>query len=162
MNRQVRYGGWFIWLSIVVALMLSMVPLPDSAMWFWPQWTTLVVIYWCVATPARVGIGVGWLVGLLLDVAHGTLLGHHALGLAVVAFIAIKLHQRVRVFPLWQQALTVLVLVAMDQMLVLWVKGIIGTSPQTWTYWMPSLASMLVWPLVYGMLRRSRRRFRIA
>lgn len=155
-------GGKAIALSFVVALILTMLPLPDWAELGRPEWVTLVLVYWCLALPERVGVGIGWLLGLVLDVIHGSLLGQYALGLALVAYLAHLLHQRIRVYPLWQQALTILMLVALQQMLVLWVKGILGQSPNTWFYWLPSLSSCLLWPWTFLMLRDVRRRFQVS
>ena len=121
----------------------------------------MILIYWCMALPQRVGVGVGWSVGLCMDVLTATLLGQRALGLAVVAYLSLKLHQRIRVTPLWQQALTVLVLLLVYQMLALWVLGITGQRPNTWLYWGPSLVSMLLWPWVFIVLRDVRRRFQV-
>lgn len=154
-------GGWIITSTFVVALMLTMLPLPDWAALFRPEWVALVLIYWCLALPDRIGIGIGWTLGLLLDVIKGALLGQHALALALVAYLTIHLHQRIRVFPLWQQALFVLLMVALNQMLVLWVKGIIGQPPGSWLYWLPSLTSMLLWPWVFLILRDLRRTFQV-
>jgi rod shape-determining protein MreD len=97
----------------------------------------------------------------MLDVAHGSLLGQNALALAVVAYLAIRLHQRIRLFPLWQQAVSALLLVTLHLMLVLWVKGATGQSAETWAYWLPALSSMLIWPPVFIILRGLRRGYRV-
>jgi rod shape-determining protein MreD len=149
-------------LSFLVALMLSMLPLPHWATPYRPEWVALVLIYWCLAIPERVGVGIGWFMGLILDVSSGAILGQYALSHAAVAFVALKLHQRVRVFPMWQQAMTVMFLIIMHQVIVLWIKGIIGQQINTLTYWLPSVVSMLLWPWLYILLRDLRRRFRIS
>lgn len=154
-----RHGAWVIVMSFVAALALTILPLPVRVDVYRPEWVALVLIYWCLALPERVGIGIAWGMGLLLDVIKGALLGQHALSLAVVAYIALKLHRRIRVFPIWQQALSVLLLVALQQMLVLWIKGISGQPPWSWTYWLPSLISMLLWPWVFFALRELRWRY---
>lgn len=155
-------GGGIIVLSFVIALMLSIVPLPDWAQLLRPEWVTLVLIYWCLALPERVGVGVGWAVGLLMDVLQGTLLGQYALALALVAFLSLKLHQRVRVFPLWQQMATILMLVVLEQLLVFWIKGITGRAPNVWLYLLPSLTSTLIWPWLFVILRNLRRHFMVS
>lgn len=154
-------GGWIIVGTFILALMLTMLPLPEWAELFRPEWVAMVLIYWCMALPERIGVGIGWTLGLLLDVVKGTLLGQNALALALVAYLTLRLHQRVRIFPLWQQALFVLILVALDQMLVLWVKGVIGQPPGSWLYWLPSLTSTLLWPWVFLILRDLRRQFQV-
>ena len=153
-----KQGGLVIVISFLVALVLTVLPLPDWAINLRPEWTALVLLYWCMALPHRVGVGIGWCVGMLLDVLKGTLLGQHALGMAVIAYLTINLHQRIRVFPLWQQALTVLMLLALYQLLILWFSG---QQPKGWTYWLPSISGMVLWPWVFILLRGVRRYFKV-
>ena len=157
-----KQGGKIIFLTFLFALLLTVVPLPEWARAFRPEFVALVVIYWCLALPSRVNIGVAWIAGLFVDVLTGTLLGQHALALAIVAFVTAKLHKQIRVYPLWQQALTVCTLVALGQLLIVWIKGITGESPQSWTYWAPSVTSALIWPWVFMSLRNIRRKFRVS
>jgi rod shape-determining protein MreD len=162
MALQHHHAGWVIWVSFLVAFMLTTLPLPDWAAPLRPAWVLLALVYWCMALPQRVGVGVGWLVGLALDALTGALLGQNALGLALVAYFTIRLHQRLRIFPLWQQALSVMVLVATYQVFVFWVKGLTGHPPATLAYWLPTLSSALLWPWVLVLLRELRLRFRVA
>jgi len=157
-----RRGGWIIMLTFIAALMLTILPLPDWAIMLRPEWVAMVLIYWCMALPGRVGVGVGWLSGLLLDVLGGTVLGQHALGLALVAFLTLKLYQRIRVFPVWQQSLSVFAFILANQIIVIWIMGIIGNSQYDWSYWLPSITSMLLWPWVFIFLRNTRRRFKVS
>ena len=163
MTTLVRHhGGAIIALTFLVAMALTIVPLPDWARIARPDWVALVLIYWCMALPERVGVGVAWVVGILLDVLTGTLLGEHALALTVVAYLTLKLHQRIRLYPVWQQSITVLVLLALNQLLVLWINGIMGRPTQSWLYWTPSLLGIVLWPLIFAMLRNLRRRFAVS
>ena len=145
--------------TIIVAFMLSMMPLPDWAEAFRPDWVTLVLIYWTMALPANMGVTIAWFAGLMLDVSHGALLGQHALGLVLVIYIIHSQHQRLRVASLLQQAIVIFFLLILKQSLVLWVNGIMGHPPDTWLYFMPSLTSALLWPWVYIILRDLRRKF---
>lgn len=168
MMRRFKSSGpqgnafWVVTWSFILALVLTIVPLPEWAEPFRPEWVTLILIYWCIAIPGRVGVGVGWFSGLLLDVLKGTLLGQYALSLAVVAFVSLKIYRRVRNFPVGQQALMVLILLLLQQTLTLWVRSIIGESPETWMYWMPAFTGMLLWPWVFFILRDVRRRHKIS
>ena len=157
-----HHGGWVIFASFFVAFLLTIFPLPHWLALLRPEWVALVLIYWCMALPQRISVGIGWIAGLLLDVLRAGLLGQQALSLGVIAFITVKLYQRIRVFPVWQQAVSVMVLIALHQILILWVNGITGQPSQTWAYWLPSLSSMLIWPLVYITLRNLRRHFRVS
>jgi rod shape-determining protein MreD len=152
-------GSWIIGLTFVLALMLTALPMPDWAALWRPAWVALVLIYWCMALPSRAGVFMGWSVGLLLDVMTGTLLGQHALALGVTAFIAHKLHRRVRVLPIWQQGVTVFGLVFVFQALVLWINGIKGMPVSLVAYLAAPLVSMLLWPWIFVVLRDARRRF---
>jgi len=156
-----HHGGGIIVTSFVIAFMLTIVPLPSWLSPLRPEWVAMVLIYWCIALPQRVSVGYGWLAGLFVDVLRGALLGQHALGLAVIAYLAVKLHRRIRVFPLWQQALSVMVFVALEQLLVLWVQGMIGQAREGWLYWAPSITSGVLWPWIFLTLRRARRHFRV-
>ncbi len=155
-------GSEIIALSFIGALALTVFPLPDWLAVARPEWVALVLIYWSMALPSRVGVGIAWGLGLMLDVLRVGLLGQNALTLCLIAYITLKLYQRLRVFPLWQQALSVFILVSLSQMLNLWVKGITGQSIDLWTYWLPSFSSMLAWPLVFVSLRALRRKLKVS
>ena len=163
MSLARRRGGGAIVLSLALALMLAIVPLPGWAEMARPEWTLLVLIYWCLAVPNRIGVGYSWLAGLCVDVLTGSLLGEHGLGYALVAFLVVRLHQRIRVYPEWQQAGVVLLLLLLNQLTCLWVLGITGRAPDGMLlYLLPSVVGMLLWPLVFGLLRSYRRRFAVA
>lgn len=154
-------GSGVIWVTLVLAMLLALLPMPVSAQDFRPPWLALVLIYWCLALPQRVGIGWAWVCGLLVDVLSGALLGHHALGLSVMAYLVLQLHQRIRIFPFVQQSFSVLVLLLVERLLSLWVLGTTGQpTPGVW-YWMPALVGAALWPWLYIVLRDVRRRFQV-
>ena len=146
-----------IFTTFVVAFILVSLPSPDWAEQFRPDWISLVLIYWCLATPNRVGVGVGWTAGLLLDVLYGSLLGQQALAKSLIAFLTLKLHLRVRMFPPWQQAMIILLLLVINHLIVLWAKGIAGHPTGNLSSWTPSIVGMAIWPVVFTMLRKVRR-----
>lgn len=156
------HGGIIIVLSFLAAYLLTMLPLPDWLGAVRPYWVAMVLIYWCMALPHRVSVGMGWIAGLLLDITYNSLLGQHALGLALLAFFTVSLHQQVRIFPLWQQSLTVPVFCLVYAAVVLWIKGITGIAPSLGWYLLPALTTALLWPVVFTLLRYIRRYFRVA
>ena len=99
--------------------------------------------------------------GLLVDLVTGTILGQHALSLTVVAYLTQRLHQRIRLFPIIQQAFTVMVLLILHQLLALWISRIIGRPGVPWYFWAPSLLGLLLWPVVFTLLRGLRHSFRV-
>jgi rod shape-determining protein MreD len=153
---------YVIVLSLAVAVVLTILPVPDWAEELRPQWVALTLVYWCLALPDRVGVFWAWSTGLVLDVAAGTLLGQHALSLSVVAYLVVELHPRIRIFPLWQQALSVWVLLLVERLLSLWVIGATGQPTPTLWYWAPTFVGMLLWPWIFIVLRDVRRRFRVS
>jgi rod shape-determining protein MreD len=156
-----HHGGSIIVLTFVVALLLTIMPIPEWARYARPDWVGLVLIYWCLALPDRVGVITGWFAGLLVDLVTGTILGQHALALTIVAYLTQRLHQRIRLFPILQQAFTVMVLLILHQLLALWISRIIGRPSAPWYFWAPSLLGLLLWPVVFVLLRNVRHRFRV-
>jgi rod shape-determining protein MreD len=162
MNLTRHRGGGLITISFVVALALTIVPLPAMLELFRPEWMAMVLIYWCMAVPTRVGVSIGWLVGLVQDVSRDALLGQYALAFALVAFLTLHLHQRLRVFPIWQQALSVCLLIMLECLIVLWIKGLTGQSPGIWKMLIPAFSSLLFWPVIYLLLRHMRRTYQVS
>ena len=162
MIRERRSSAWIIILSFAAAFMLTAMPLPEWAANWRPSWIAMVLIYWCLALPSRVGIGIAWMLGLLLDVQQGNVLGQNALGLSIVAYITLRFHQRIRVFPLAQQAIVVCSYLLLQQFLTLWIRGMMGVPPQDWTFWTPAFTSMLLWPWLFIVLRDLRRKFQVS
>lgn len=159
MTYTKHQGRMVIVATFVFALILTALPMPESAAIWRPSWVALVLIYWCMAVPDQVGVIVGWTAGLLVDVMSGTLLGQHALGLSIVAYVAHRAHRRVRVLPLWRQGITIFVLMFAYQALVLWSNGIRGIPVSAPAYWTSPLVSMFLWPWLFVVLRVIRRRY---
>jgi len=161
MRTSKTNGGNIILLSFLAAFILSMVPLPQFLQAVRPEFVLIVLIYWNIAIPNRIGVGIGWIVGLFFDVSSDALLGQHALTFALIAYLAIKLHQRIRVFPLWQQALTILVLMMFQGTITLWIKGMLGAAPSFSVFILPAISTALFWPIGYIFMRQLRRYYQI-
>lgn len=152
---------WVILVSLAVALFLTVVPMPDWGDDLRPQWVAMAMIYWNLALPTRIGVFWAWGTGLVLDVTSGTVLGQHALSLSVVAWLAVELHQRIRVFPPVQQAVSVWILLLLERLLSMWVLGATGQPTPTLWFWMPTFVGMFLWPWVFIVLRDLRRHFAV-
>jgi len=146
-------------LCFLLAMMLSILPVPHWAIWLLPQWVVMVLIFWALAMPYRVSVELGFLLGLLMDVLHNTLLGEHALALALVAYVVVKCQLRISHFTLWQQAIIVFLIVLIYQSILYWIQGFLGQPPNSLWYWVPALTSMILWPWLFVLLRDYRRRF---
>ena len=150
-----------IGLTFVVALILSVVPMPMPFDAGRPMWLALVTAYWVMALPHRVGLLTAWVAGLAMDVLFGGLFGQNALVLVIVAWLVLLLYQRIRRFPLWQQSLVMLPVLGIAQMGSMWLSSLAGNRPPTLLYLLPALISTLLWPWVFSMLRIVRRRFHV-
>jgi rod shape-determining protein MreD len=150
-------NGLFIFLTIIIAFLLTLLPMPGWAIWLRPSWVLMVLIYWTIANPEQVNVGIAWMIGILLDVLQGTLLGEHALAMTIVIYFVVRMVSRLRMYPLMQQGLSIMVLVLVYQSILFCIQGFLGSMPQSWMYWSSSLTSMLLWPWVAGIMRSSRR-----
>jgi rod shape-determining protein MreD len=138
-------------ISIIIALALTMMPLPRAVDAFRPDWVALIVIFWSLSVPRSYGVGIAWLIGLVLDVSQGTLLGQHALALCIVAFISVRFHLLMRVFPLLQLTATVFALLSLYQFLLFWINGVAGINAPAQVYWAPILTGTIVWPVLHTL-----------
>lgn len=149
--------------SLLIGMMLAIVPLPDWAAPLRPAWVAMLVIYWVLHRPDRFGLLGAWLTGLAFDALTGSLLGQHALSLTIVAFISFKLHLRIRLFPMSQQALSVFLMIIVNQFILFWVDGVAGRVTSVDSMWLPALSSAIFWaPMVLVVQRLARRALRSA
>lgn len=146
--------------TLIVGLMLTMLPLPAAIEAFRPDWMALLIIFWAMQLPRTWSVGTAWIIGIVLDVSQGTLLGQHALGLCVVAFVTVRFHLLMRVFPLTQLTATVFPILALYQFLLFWINGVAGVNAPAVTYWGPVISGTLLWPVVMMFLSGMRYRTR--
>lgn len=142
--------------SLAVALLANFLPWKNVALA--PDFVALVLAFWCIRQPRLVGLGAGWLLGLLTDVGNGVLLGQHALAYSLLAFAAITLSRRVLWFPLWGQALHVAALLLFAQGVALLVRIAAGAEFPGWTIAVGPLLGAALWPLVTVLLLLPQRR----
>ena len=153
-------NGWVLPVSLLVALLLGLVPLPAGLQPFRPYWLALVLAYWLLEAPDHVGPGVAFAVGLVADVAFGSLIGEQALRLVVLAFILDRFRARLRFFPFSQQALTIAVLLLNDRVINAVVHVVLGVPQLPWPYWLSPLVGMLLWAPLHLLLDALRLRRR--
>lgn len=144
--------GWVLPASLLVALLLGLVPLPGVLQALRPYWLALVLAYWLLEAPERMGLGRVFLLGLLADLAFGGLLGEQALRLVVLAFILERFRARLRFFPVSQQALTIGMLLLNDRVIASLLRLLAGLPLPPWPYWGAPLVGMLLWPPLHLLL----------
>jgi len=143
-------------LTVMLALLFNLMPWHDLV--GVPDMVALVLAFWCIHQPRKMGIGAAWFVGLLMDAGNGSLLGQHAFGYAFLAFGAITLHRRILWFSLWRQAVHVLVLLLLCQALMLAVGMIAGGPFPGIGYFVGSLIAAALWPTATFVLLLPQRR----
>ena len=142
---------WFIVFSLLIALTLNFIP---SSGWLWiPDWIALTLIFWSIREPRRVGMGTGFILGLAMDVADASLMGQHALAYVLAAYFASSLSRRILWFPLAQQALHVLPLLLMVQVVQFAVRAMPGLELPGPSYFLGPLIGAALWsPLTLLLL----------
>jgi rod shape-determining protein MreD len=148
--------GSTIALSFVGALLLNFIPWRDVTLA--PDFVALVLAFWCVRQPRIVGLGVGWLLGLLTDAGNGVLLGQHALAYSLLAFGAIALSRRILWFSVFVQMLHVGLLLVLAQAVALLVRLAAGAEFPGWAIFTGPLVGTLLWPLVTFVLLAPQKR----
>ena len=120
-----RKRNLVIWLSILVALVLQIVPLPSQVDVYRPDWVLVVLAYWSMALPHRVNVGVAFLTGVAMDVLVGTTLGIHSLGLSLSVYILAANYQRLRNYSVWQQAIIIGLMSSLYHLMTFWVQHLL-------------------------------------
>jgi len=160
-NKAGNSPWWFINISILVALVMTIMPLPIQMKPFWPDWAAMVIIYWAIALPHRVSIGVAWSVGFLLDILLGTVLGVHAVCLAIVTFGVATNFQKLRNFSVWQQSFVVGLFLVVYHFLVFLLNKFLLNVEFSVSYITPALSSAAFWLWLFPLLRAYRRKFKV-
>ena len=148
------------WGRVVLAVVLTLMPLPEVLRAAKPFWLGLVVTYWALESPERMGLGRAFLIGLAGDLLTGSLLGEQAMRLVVIAFIVLRLRSRLRFFPMPQQALAVLALLANDRIVMLMIRSFVEQVPVEAAHVLGPLVGALLWPWLFLLLDGLRLRAR--
>lgn len=146
----------FIALSLIAAFLLNLMP---WGTWVGvPDFVALVLVFWSIHQPRRVSIGIAFLMGLLMDVHDAALLGENALSYTLLSYFAIMIHRRVLWFPSITQALHVLPLFFVMQVVQMIVQLLIAGKFPGWLYFLESLATAVLWPIAAWVLMAPQRR----
>ena len=143
----------YIALTLLAALMINLLPLTGWVLVLRPDFVALVLLYWGIHQPRKVGFLPAWLLGLAMDVADGSLFGQHALAYSVMMFAAIALHRRVSMFDKRHQILHILPILLIMQLIVLGVRAAAGGEFPGWWYFLASITGALLWPVTDLLLK---------
>lgn len=151
-----RESRLLVYITALIALVLTLVPMPQILSILWPNLLVLTVLYWSTMAPLTGGMLLGFLAGLALDVIGGTQLGQHAFALSLLTYLALKLHLLTRAKPLFEQAIFVFIALLLYEATLWAIDGFSGHSTGGWTRWVHVPIGALLWPVVVGLLGRLR------
>jgi rod shape-determining protein MreD len=151
-------GGWLILLSVLVALLLAIIHLPETwpqwLGWLRPAWVVMVLFFWVMELPHRVGLVSAWLTGILLDVLYADPLGLNGVILASVTYLGWRFYERFRMYSIVQQGGVVFFLVLAGEIIRLVVQDLVFDRGFSWGVLFPPLVSFLIWPFLHLLLSR--------
>ena len=143
----------FIVFTLIAALLVNLLPWSGWLLAIKPDFVALTVLYWCIQQPRKVGFAAAWLLGLMMDVADGSLFGQHALAYSVLAFAGIVLHRRVLMFTMQDQILHVIPLLLANDLIVLAIRKLAGAEFPGFSYFVGSFVAGALWPALCSLLK---------
>ena len=158
MNFARREPRWAVFLTLLIALIAQVLPLPDWLAVVRPSFVVLVIIYWSIYAPHAGGIFAPWLAGIALDVFKGEVLAQNALAIALVAYITMSLHQRLRNQTLVQQSLFVFLMLSVNEVVVWGIEGWSGHSVASPWRWIQPMVGAMLWPFIALLVGRTHTR----
>ena len=147
----------FIVLSLVVAMLLNLLPLSNTVLAWRPDLLAMVLLYWCINQPQRIGMSTAFIMGLLMDIGNASTLGQHALAYSVMAFATRLFHRRLHFFGPFKQAPQIGLILLIGQSVILLAWLLDGSYFPGWNFFLASGASVILWPLLSSLLRMSQK-----
>ena len=143
----------YISLTLVIAMILTILPFPAWIVWCQPIWILMILLFWMITLPNRVGIGVAFTCGLFFDLLSGMTLGHHALIFTFIAYFIIRFQVPIYSLPGWQQIILVFFATTFYLILQYWMIVMSGSLPETTRYWFSLMSTTLLWPWIRILLK---------
>lgn len=158
-------GGWVILMTLLIAMTLAVFRLPDGSPewlgWFRPSWVLLILFFWVMELPHRIGLIAAWFMGLLMDGLQGEPLGLNGFLLASFTYVTWRFFERLRMYSVLQQCGVVLVLILLAQLVRAGTLYLASNQPFGFAMFGTVLSSTLLWPFIYLLLMRIRTSVRI-
>ena len=153
MNKSIR-NLIFTWSIILLSIVLTIIPLPDLINSFRLPWLAMTVIYFSIFNVALIGVLSAWLSGLILDLMAGGLMGENAMILSIISYLSYRFRFQIRVYPIWQIMVVVLILLSLGELLSLWIQGVSGIMNPSIVNWINISIAIIIWPLFMGFIQK--------
>lgn len=155
-SAQQPTNYFLIIMTFLIGLFLTILPLPQSIVWLWPQWMFAILLFWVITSPMQCGIFLAFMIGLWMDVVTGTAFGQHALVFVLLCYFILKNHSAIVHFPLFQQGMVVGIFAIVNVLLQGIVLHLTGHTPHDGLNLLSALTTFLVWPFLFVVLRSLR------
>ena len=153
MSKNIR-NLIFTWSIILLSIVLTIIPLPDLINSFRLPWLMMTVIYFSIFNVALIGVFSAWLSGLILDLMAGGLMGENAMILSVISYLSYRFRFQIRVYPIWQIMVVVLLFLSLGELLSLWIQGVSGTMNLSVIGWINISIAVIIWPIFMGFIQK--------
>lgn len=156
------HNTWVIWLTIIIALLLQIIPWSEKYNYLRPDILLLVLIYWAIILPERISIVVAFILGLILDLFIGNTLGVRALAFSITIYLSSFRQQIISSFAVWQQIVFIIFLTVFYTLFVFLIEYILNSAVTfEMRYLFVSLIDGGVYLLVYVILQWLKKKFTI-
>lgn len=148
-----RFPGAVL-LTLILAMVLSLIPMGEVLSAWRPEWIALTLVHWALVVRDRVSLVMVFVIGLVVDTTlPGSLLGQHALGYVLATYLAVRLSLRMTPEAFMQQLALLFVILAAYMLANLWILRVVGGGGVNgWLYWAPLVSSIVIWPILHPLL----------
>ena len=141
-----------VWLSFIVALVLTLIKFPMAIESFVPNYVPMVVLYWVIVAPSKVNIGIGWFIGFMVDFLVGSTIGLHAIAIGFMVWIIVTQFENIAFYSLLQQTIVVGVVNFIGQFLLFWTEHIFGVVTVDYNFFWSCVSTVVLWPILAFLL----------
>lgn len=145
----------------IIAFVLEIMPWPAGFQGLRPAWIALLLIYWSLALPDRISVGVAFMAGIVWDLILGSILGIHALVLSVAIYFVAKHHLLLRNLSLWLQSLLVMAYIILIRFFIFFVELVLHGAEFNSQELLGAIISGVLWPWIFLLMRQIRRGLRL-
>lgn len=149
-SRDINY--FLIAISFLIGVFLTIMPLPHWAIWIRPQWMFAILLFWVITLPLQCGVGLAWIVGILMDLITGTPLGEQAIIFVLLTYIILKIHSYIAHFSLLQQAVFIAIFSFFNIILEGLILGFAGHGTHIALHSLSAITTAIIWPLLFLIL----------